>query len=236
MRVMRTATTGERTTENSIFAAGDCCCLEWPKRESDHWFQLRLWRQARAAGLYAAQCMTDSVDELGPGGAFDLFVHATQFFGYQVRLPRGYLNSVSARLPVNGPRDGCTAYETPHDNKTGGRGGDLHKCSHRNVQEYHHLKGKQNTLDVNPTALLRLFVQVTLLGRYNGQGLGASIQDVVTRHAVDTLNSDSTPPQCHHESIHIKNGSSNIQVSIRTTSGSEYIKVSWRSGLVPLFA
>lgn len=35
-------------------------------------------------GLYTAKCMTDSVDELGSGGAFELFVHATQFFGYKV--------------------------------------------------------------------------------------------------------------------------------------------------------
>lgn len=75
--------------ENNVFAAGDCCCLEWPKRENDHWFQVRLWRQARAMGSYAAKCMTDSVDELGSGGAFDLFVHATQFFGYKVRATQG---------------------------------------------------------------------------------------------------------------------------------------------------
>lgn len=40
--------------------------------------------ERRAMGLYAAKCMTDSVDELGSGGAFDLFVHATQFFGHKV--------------------------------------------------------------------------------------------------------------------------------------------------------
>lgn len=33
--------------QESIFAAGDCCCLEWPERESAHWFQMRLWSQAR---------------------------------------------------------------------------------------------------------------------------------------------------------------------------------------------
>lgn len=39
----------------------------------------------RAMGLYAAKCMADCVDELASGGAFDLFVHATQFFGHKVR-------------------------------------------------------------------------------------------------------------------------------------------------------
>ena len=33
--------------QQSIFAAGDCCCLGWPERESAHWFQMRLWSQAR---------------------------------------------------------------------------------------------------------------------------------------------------------------------------------------------
>lgn len=38
----------------------------------------------RAMGLYTAKCMADSVDELGSAGAFDLFVHATRFFGHKV--------------------------------------------------------------------------------------------------------------------------------------------------------
>lgn len=67
--------------KNDIFAAGDCCSVQG----TGHWFQVRLWRQARAMGLYAAKCMTDSVDELGSGGDFDLFIHATHFFGYKVR-------------------------------------------------------------------------------------------------------------------------------------------------------
>lgn len=39
----------------------------------------------REMGLYAAKCITNSVDELGSGGAFDLFVHSTRFFGHQVK-------------------------------------------------------------------------------------------------------------------------------------------------------
>lgn len=87
MRVVRSseATKGEgeekKSRENNIFAAGDCCCME----SSEHWFQIRLWRQARAMGLFAAKCIADSVDELGSGGSFDLFVHATHFFDYKVR-------------------------------------------------------------------------------------------------------------------------------------------------------
>eukprot|EP00903_Cladosiphon_okamuranus_P013090 g12210.t1 len=146
MRVLRSRST--RVGENNLFAAGDCCCMEWPQRESDHWFQLRIWRQARASGLYAGQCMADSVDEFARG-AFDLFVHATQFFGHQVAL----------------------------------------------------------------------------LGRYNGQGLGAPIEDVVSSHALDVDNNVATPPRCHHEAIHIKSGTSHTRILIRTTPALEYIKV-----------
>ncbi|CBJ28169.1 conserved unknown protein [Ectocarpus siliculosus] len=73
----------EGDVENNIFAAGDCCCLE---RNEDHWFQIRLWRQARDMGLYAAKCITGSLDELSRGGVFELFVHATRFFGFKVAL------------------------------------------------------------------------------------------------------------------------------------------------------
>lgn len=38
-------------SQDAIFAAGDCCRLEWPTRESAHWFQVRLWSQARCAQL-----------------------------------------------------------------------------------------------------------------------------------------------------------------------------------------
>lgn len=67
---------------------------------------------------------------------------------------------------------------------------------------------------------------MALLGRFNGQGLGASIEEVVSNHALEMDVHDTTRPQCHHEAIHIKNGSSHIQVLIRTTPGLEYIKAS----------
>lgn len=36
-----------KESQDTIYAAGDCCSLQWPKEESAHWFQLRLWGQAR---------------------------------------------------------------------------------------------------------------------------------------------------------------------------------------------
>ena len=68
---------------------------------SKHWFQMRLWTQARVMGLYAAQCMHDIARarnsagnaEAGGGGdgvanniVFEVFAHITRFFGYKVVL------------------------------------------------------------------------------------------------------------------------------------------------------
>ena len=69
----------------SVFAAGDACSTEaWPSKP--HWFQMRLWSQARAMGLHAARCMAGESDELGAGVAFDIFAHTTTFFGKKVVL------------------------------------------------------------------------------------------------------------------------------------------------------
>lgn len=87
--------------------------------------------------------------------------------------------------------------------------------------------------------------QVVLLGRFNGQGLGKSLQDFVT-HLV--INSDddvrlqggavavgagegsSVPLKRRHEPTELQSGSSKIsegvQVLVRTSPGAEYIKVS----------
>lgn len=45
---------------HTLFAAGDCCCIEWPKRESAHWFQMRLWSQARCVQQHES-CATDCI-------------------------------------------------------------------------------------------------------------------------------------------------------------------------------
>jgi hypothetical protein len=45
---------------------------------------MRLWTQARVCGHYAARALAGDMDELGFN--FELFAHATQFFGYKVVL------------------------------------------------------------------------------------------------------------------------------------------------------
>jgi len=67
-----------------VYAAGDVCCTKlWP--DSKHWFQMRLWTQAKQMGEYSARCMLDQVD-LGLDLCFDLFTHVTNFFGKKVVL------------------------------------------------------------------------------------------------------------------------------------------------------
>lgn len=91
----------------SVYAAGDCASLEWPQpggeeterraaeasgerkdagdERSTVWFQMRLWSQARTQGAHAALCMAGEADELS-GGGFEIFAHASRFFGYKVRV------------------------------------------------------------------------------------------------------------------------------------------------------
>mmetsp|Transcript_11237 Transcript_11237/g.18872 ORF Transcript_11237/g.18872 Transcript_11237/m.18872 type:complete len:229 (+) Transcript_11237:271-957(+) len=49
-----------------------------------HFFQMRLWTQARLMGLLAAQVMCGKVDDYGTEMQFELFAHVTRFFGYKV--------------------------------------------------------------------------------------------------------------------------------------------------------
>lgn len=68
-----------------IFAAGDVCTVDWT---SEHWFQMRLWTQARQMGMYAAKCMhsTHINQTLLQDFCFELFTHVTSFFGFKVIL------------------------------------------------------------------------------------------------------------------------------------------------------
>lgn len=83
----------------SVYVAGDAADIQWntqdkcAQSEFPCWFQMRLWSQARTQGRYAALEMhkesqrriissQNSVDDDLLGGmAFELFAHATEFFG-----------------------------------------------------------------------------------------------------------------------------------------------------------
>lgn len=74
------------TSIPDIFAAGDVCTASW--EQAPHWFQMRLWTQARQMGMYAAKTMAASLagEEVLQDFSFELFSHVTRFFGYKVVL------------------------------------------------------------------------------------------------------------------------------------------------------
>ncbi|KAK9837906.1 hypothetical protein WJX74_007489 [Apatococcus lobatus] len=74
-----------QSSVRGIFAAGDCCWVR-PEARGPQWFQMRLWTQARAQGLYAAKCMSGQADPLELGLPFELFTHITRFCGQKVVL------------------------------------------------------------------------------------------------------------------------------------------------------
>ena len=77
-----------RTSAKDVFAAGDVCHAKWEADPPRHWFQMRLWTQARQLGLFAGQCMAASLrgEEIARDFSFEVFTHATKFFGFKVVL------------------------------------------------------------------------------------------------------------------------------------------------------
>lgn len=69
-----------------IYAAGDVCAANWPQAE--HWFQMRLWTQARQMGCMAGRSMAAAFNKetIYQDFCFELFGHCTQLFGYPVVL------------------------------------------------------------------------------------------------------------------------------------------------------
>ncbi|XP_059086232.1 pyridine nucleotide-disulfide oxidoreductase domain-containing protein 1-like [Tigriopus californicus] len=75
-----------RTNVLDVFAAGDVCTTTWTN--APHWFQMRLWTQARQMGLHVGQCMNASLENRLQtlDFSFEMFTHVTKFFGYKVVL------------------------------------------------------------------------------------------------------------------------------------------------------
>lgn len=75
-----------QTNINNIYAAGDICSAAWS--HAKHWFQMKLWTQARQMGCYAAKCMSakHNQEEIYQDFCFELFAHTTKLFGYKVVL------------------------------------------------------------------------------------------------------------------------------------------------------
>lgn len=69
-----------------IYSAGDVCSADWSLAK--HWFQMKLWTQARQMGSYAAKSMVGHLnnEEVLQDFCFELFAHSTKLFGYKVIL------------------------------------------------------------------------------------------------------------------------------------------------------
>lgn len=75
-----------KTNIENIYAAGDICSASW--EVAKHWFQMKLWTQARQMGCYVAQCMSANLnkEDILQDFCFEIFTHSTKLFGYKVIL------------------------------------------------------------------------------------------------------------------------------------------------------
>lgn len=76
----------QETSIENVFAAGDVASACWD--HAPHWFQLRLWTQARQMAGMAAKAMHARItkQEVLHDFCFELFTHCTNLFGYRVVL------------------------------------------------------------------------------------------------------------------------------------------------------
>lgn len=72
------------TNVTDVFAAGDACSANWT--EALHWFQMRLWSQARTSGRRAAASMLAPKEKRFSDFSFEIFTHVTRFLGFKVVL------------------------------------------------------------------------------------------------------------------------------------------------------
>ncbi|CAG9826146.1 unnamed protein product [Diabrotica balteata] len=75
-----------QTNLPNIYAAGDVCSANW--NLAKHWFQMKLWTQARHMGSYAAKAIVGHLnkEEVLQDFCFEMFAHSTKLFGYKVIL------------------------------------------------------------------------------------------------------------------------------------------------------
>lgn len=79
------------TSIQDVYAAGDSCTAGW--KWSQHWFQMRLWTQARQMGDYSARSMWDSftrANEIQLDFCFEMFAHIAWFFGFKCIMLGNY--------------------------------------------------------------------------------------------------------------------------------------------------
>lgn len=75
-----------QTSIAGVYAAGDVVHANW--QLASHWFQMRLWTQARQMGAMAGKSMSAEFngEPVYADFCFELFGHVTQLFGHQLVL------------------------------------------------------------------------------------------------------------------------------------------------------
>lgn len=66
----------------NVYAAGDCCLLNWPQEDRPYFYQMQLWSQAKLLGQWAATNMIQHQEYLD--FAFNTFAHVSNFFGFRI--------------------------------------------------------------------------------------------------------------------------------------------------------
>ncbi|KAF8067218.1 PYROXD1 [Scenedesmus sp. PABB004] len=95
-----------------VFAAGDCCTVD-PGRTAAHWFQMRLWTQARLMGLHAAAGMAGARDDEVLSLSFELVRRRAP--------PRGAIARRPAACRARGARlHGAASQRTVHARRAAG--------------------------------------------------------------------------------------------------------------------
>lgn len=74
------------TNIDNVYAAGDVCTPSWV--QSEKWFPMKLWTHGWQMGAFAGKCIASHLkgEKLPLDYCFELFTHATRFFGYKVCL------------------------------------------------------------------------------------------------------------------------------------------------------
>lgn len=119
---------------------------------------MRLWTQARQMGWHASRCMAAHVlsEPIELDFCFELFSHVTKFFNYKVSNGQQYILKYNQH--VNHLQ--CTKYVF------------LLPLRHIKVISQFSLPLGSFAVCVSMTSCPLLILQVVLLGKFNGQGLG----------------------------------------------------------------
>lgn len=180
-----------------VYAAGDACTVQ-PGCQAPHWFQMRLWTQARILGAFAAQCMCGVADELALGFNLELFTHVTRFCGKKV-IFLGLYNG--QKLDKERAED-IALYSRVLEGEGGGEGGHAGCCRPGASRK------QPEAIRAEDALRERTFVRVLMLrGRMQGAVLigDTDLEEAFENLILDGLDLSRYGPGEHMEKFHRKN-------------------------------